>query len=70
MEDTKLLMWVIDNIYTIARRELRRKELRPEMWNHVLRLCERVGAKSRTVGVLRKGVRDATSSDNYGKDRT
>lgn len=47
--------WVIDNIYTIARRESKREQvkLRPEMWGHVLRLCERVGAHKRTVGVLR-----------------
>jgi hypothetical protein len=51
------LQWVNDNIYTIARREHRRledgKALRPEMWAHVLRLCEQAGAQSRTVGVLR-----------------
>lgn len=49
--------WVIDNIYTVARREQRRidagKPLRPEMWGHVQRLCEKAGAQSRTVGVLR-----------------
>lgn len=49
--------WVIDNIYTIARREYRRvedgKAPRPEMWAHVLRLCERVCSRSRAVGVLR-----------------
>ena len=53
----ELLAWVVDNVYTIARREHRRvedgKALRPEMWAHVLRLCEQVGAQSRTVGVLR-----------------
>jgi hypothetical protein len=47
------LLWVIDNIYTIARRESRREVLRPEMWGHVLRLCEKAGAHERTVGVLR-----------------
>jgi hypothetical protein len=49
----KAAQWVIDNIYTIARRESARAELRPEMWAHVLRLCEKVGAQSRTVGILR-----------------
>jgi len=51
------LVWTVDNIYTIARRELRRaadgKSFRPEMWEHVRRLCERTGAGERTVGVLR-----------------
>ena len=51
--------WVIDNIYTIARRETIReqdgKPLRPEMWGHVRRLCEQVGARDRVVGVLRNG---------------
>jgi hypothetical protein len=51
------LQWVVDNIYTVARREHRRvedgKPLRPDMWAHVLRLCEQVGAQSRTVGILR-----------------
>ena len=51
------LQWVVDNIFTIARREYRRvedgKPLRPEMWGHVLRLCEKAGCHTRTVGVLR-----------------
>jgi hypothetical protein len=52
----QLGQWVIDNIYTIARRESRREQskLRPEMWGHVLRLCEKAGAHTRTVGVLRE----------------
>jgi hypothetical protein len=43
----------LDNIYTMARREARRQqhELRPEMWGHVLRLCEQAGCQPR--GVLR-----------------
>ena len=50
------LPWTLDNIYTIARREMRRTadQQRPEMWAHVLRLCEAVGCKERTVGVLRE----------------
>jgi hypothetical protein len=52
-----LLQWTVDNIFTVARREYRRvedgKALRPEMWAHVLRLCEKCGAHTRTVGVLR-----------------
>lgn len=47
----KELRWTLDNVYTIARRESLRTELRPEMWGHVLRLCEKVGCQSR--GVLR-----------------
>lgn len=53
----QVLTWVVDNVYTIARREHRRledgKALRLEMWAHVLRLCEQAGAQARTVGVLR-----------------
>lgn len=56
--------WTLDNIYTIARREIRRlgpddqgQRSEPtvgrsrEMWSHVLRLCEKAGCQSR--GVLR-----------------
>src|SRR6185436_10186562 len=48
-QDDKLL-WTLDNVYTIARRELRRGDPR-EMWGHIIRLCEKVGCKPR--GVLR-----------------
>ncbi len=55
---TDLMRWVIDNIYTVARRESRLiergVELRPEMWGRVMRLCEKAGAQERTVGVLRE----------------
>lgn len=55
--DKQVLAWIVDNIYTIARRELRRvedgKPLRPEMWAHVFRLCDKAGGQLRTVGVLR-----------------
>ena len=49
--------WVLDNIYTIARRELRRLErlaytdAERDPWRHILRLCEKVGCHGR--GVLR-----------------
>lgn len=49
--------WVLDNIYTIARRELRRLEKlaytdeERDGWRHVIRLCEKVGCQGR--GVLR-----------------
>lgn len=52
--------WTLDNIYTLARRESKRnndgKMPRPEMWAHVLRLCEAMGCKERTVGILRDGA--------------
>jgi hypothetical protein len=64
--------WVIDNIYTIARREYRRvedgKPLRPEMWTHVLRLCEKAGAQSRTVGVLRDGTQSPSVGERTAVD--
>jgi hypothetical protein len=51
------VQWTLDNVFTVARREARRasdgKPLRPEMWAHVLRLCEQVGCQERTVGILR-----------------
>lgn len=56
--------WTLDNVFTIARRELNRlgpdaqgQKSEPtvgrsrEMWGHVLRLCEKAGCQSR--GVLR-----------------
>lgn len=44
--------WVLDNIYTIARREASRPDGDPRgRWAHVLRLCEKVGCQGR--GVLR-----------------
>jgi hypothetical protein len=52
------LQWTLDNVYTMARRELNRLEpyatpdtLAIERWGHVLRLCEKAGCQSR--GVLR-----------------
>ncbi len=53
-----LNQWTLDNVFTIARRELRRVNsglpLRPEMWSHVLRLCEETGCRERTVSLLRQ----------------
>jgi hypothetical protein len=58
--DAKQLQWVLDNIFTIARRELRRLEragaseiesVSGDRWGHVLRLCEQAGCEGR--GVLR-----------------
>jgi len=62
-KDRDVLQWTLDNVYTIARRELHRAT-RPgheastsartvEMWGHVVRLCEKAGCQGRTVGVLR-----------------
>ncbi len=48
--DGPLQGWVLDNIYTIARRELRHGDPRG-MWGHVIRLCEKTGCVGR--GVLR-----------------
>lgn len=48
--DGPLQGWVLDNIYTIARRELRHGDPRG-MWGHVIRLCEKTGCIGR--GVLR-----------------
>lgn len=59
-EGSQMLQWTLDNIYTIARRELNRIE-RPghasmmhdphARWSHVVRLCEKAGCQGR--GVLR-----------------
>lgn len=49
--------WTLDNIYTLARRELRKMEQlsytdeERDGWRHVIRLCEAVGCQGR--GVLR-----------------
>lgn len=47
--------WVLDNIHTIARREVRRGDPRG-MWGHIIRLCEKAGRKGR--GILRDKVRE------------
>jgi len=49
------LQWTLDNIYTIARREVNRlhipmtTERYQERWGHVLRLCEQAGCQGRGV---------------------
>lgn len=59
--DVQLLAWAVSNCHTLARRELNR--LRPyvvpdtlaiERWEHVLRICEKAGARSK--GVLRASL--------------
>lgn len=54
--DAKSLEWTLDNIYTIARREIRRLDRlnagpvsAKEPWGHVLRLCEKAGRQPRDV---------------------
>lgn len=56
--DTEMakLRWTLDNIYTIARREVSGRHDPRERWRHVLRLCEAVGCQPR--GVLREGLYD------------
>ena len=49
--DVGKLRWTLDNIYTIARREVSGRHDPRERWRHVLRLCEAVGCQGR--GVLR-----------------
>lgn len=58
--EMKHLRWALDNVFTLARRELRRLEragateiesVSGDRWGHVLRLCEQAGCQSR--GVLR-----------------
>jgi hypothetical protein len=71
------MRWTLDNIYTSARRELRKGDPRG-MWGHVIRLCEKVGCQSR--GVLRDnggsvgepGAADAVDphADSTGKPTT
>jgi hypothetical protein len=58
--ERRALQWTLDNIYTIARREVRRLEragaaeiesVSGDRWGHVLRLCESAGCQG--CGVLR-----------------
>jgi hypothetical protein len=44
------MQWVLDNIYTIARREMNKADPRGR-WAHIFRLCEQAGCQGR--GVLR-----------------
>jgi hypothetical protein len=64
--------WTLDNIYTIARRESQRhedgKDARPDMWGHLIRLCEAVGCQARTVGVLR--AEPSSNATTVEKDGT
>lgn len=72
------LQWALDNIYTLARRELRRLEragaseiesVSGDRWGHVLRLCEQAGCQTR--GVLRDNggsMLGAISGEDYAVD--
>lgn len=56
-QERDFLRWTLDNIYTLARRELRRLERlaytdeERDGWRHVIRLSEKAGCQGR--GVLR-----------------
>ena len=54
--DVQLLAWAITNCHTLARRALAHTTsvYDREKWEHVLRICEKAGAKSK--GVLRAAV--------------
>lgn len=74
----KQLQWALDNIYTIARRELRRLEragaseiesVAGDRWGHVVRLCEQAGCQGRGVlrdngGSVLDGPQDAPETTN------
>src|SRR5882757_6384550 len=58
--DVQLLAWAVSNCHTLARREINRLEKGGallqmiERWQHVLRICEKAGARSK--GVLRASL--------------
>jgi hypothetical protein len=55
-EQVQLLAWAVTNCHTLARRALARtvSVYDREKWEHVLRICEKAGARS--AGVLRASV--------------
>jgi hypothetical protein len=55
-EDVQLLAWAVVNCHTLARRALARttSAYDREKWEHVLRICEKAGARSQ--GILRASV--------------
>ena len=55
--DVWLIKWAISNCHTLARRRIKAGSTDSDWWGHVLRLCEKAGAKS--LGVLRVGECDA-----------
>jgi len=52
--DVQLLAWAVSNFHTLARRRLAAGSVDAEWWGHVLRICEKAGARS--LGVLRASV--------------
>ena len=52
--DAHLLAWAVSNCHTLARRRLNAHSADTEWWQHVIRICEKAGAKS--PGVLRAAV--------------
>jgi len=54
--DVQLLAWAVVNCHTLARRALARSlsVYDREKWEHVLRICEKAGARAQ--GVLRASV--------------
>jgi hypothetical protein len=55
-EQVQLLAWAVVNCHTLAKRALARSTsvYDREKWEHVLRICEKAGARSQ--GVLRASV--------------
>lgn len=55
-DQIQLLAWAVSNCHTLARRALRHSTSAydREKWEHVLRICEKAGAKSQ--GVLRASL--------------
>lgn len=51
--DVQLLAWAVSNCHTLARRRIR-AGVDLEYWEHVQRICEKVGARSK--GVLRASL--------------
>jgi len=61
--DVHLLAWAVSNCHTLARRRLRAQSADVEWWQHVLRICEKAGAKS--PGVLRAAVPIEITEGSY-----
>lgn len=55
-EQVQLLAWAVTNCHTLARRALAKTTsvYDREKWEHVLRICEKAGARSQ--GVLRAAM--------------
>ena len=53
-ERQRLLAWAVTNCHTLARRRMVAGSADMEWWGHVLRICEKAGARS--AGILRAGL--------------